>query len=228
MSERAGCARHPADMLDTGIVTTVACGIAGLGAGRLGRCLLRRLRRGVRPPKLWCEVGVALLWTTAAAGNLAGAFPLWWMPVPLLLGWLAMMLTVCDLFAGRLPDALTLTAYPVAAGVLALAACAGRDPEMALRALSGAILFAGSYACVRLLSPTAMGAGDVKLAGSLGAAVGAVSPVAVMVTMVAAAVLTLAAACVARATTVPHGPAMLLPAWLATTFPAAMSVQTAL
>lgn len=218
-------ARNPVRMFETGITVTFLGGIAGLGAGRLGTELLRRLRRGVRPPRLSCEGAVALLWAMVSVRALVGALPLWWVPVPLLLGWLAVVLTACDLLAGRLPDALTLTTYPVAAAVLGLAACGGGGPGMASRALLGAVLFAGLYACVRLVSPSAMGAGDVKLAGSLGAVVGAVSPGAVMLTMAAAAVVTVVAAGMARRATVPHGPAMLLPAWLVATFPSATSWQ---
>ncbi|MDR7303300.1 prepilin peptidase [Haloactinomyces albus] len=212
-------------MFGTGITVAFLGGIAGLGAGRCGTELLRRLRRGVRPPALCCEGGVALLWALVAVRIVAGALPLWWAAVPLLVGWLAVVLTTCDLLAGRLPDALTLSAYPATAAVLGLAACGGGVPGMASRALLGVVLFAGSYACVRLVSPSAMGAGDVKLAGSLGAVAGAVSPGAVLLTMAAAAVVTIAAAGVARRATVPHGPAMLLPAWLVTAFPSATSWQ---
>lgn len=210
-------------MFGTGITAALAGGTAGLGAGWLGARLLHGLRRGVRPPGLSCEAGVAVLWATAAARSLTGGFPLWWLPVPLLLGWLAVVLTACDMLACRLPDALTLSAYPAASAVLGLAAYGGRMPELVPRALLGAVLFAGVYACVRLVSSHAMGAGDVKLAGSLGAAAGAVSLAAVVLSMVAAAILTAGAACAARRAAVPHGPAMLVPAWLVTAFPAAVS-----
>ncbi len=192
-------------------------GSAGFGAGRLGSRLLRGLRRGVRPPRLWCEVAVTLLWAAVAVGETLGATPPWWVPVPLALGWLAVLLSVCDVLARRLPDALTLPAYPGCAALLAFAAC--WRPELVPRALVGAVVFAGCYACVSVVAPGNLGAGDVKLAGSLGALIGAVSPVAVPLVVVVAALLTLAVAAVLRRGVVPHGPSMLLPGWVVTAFP---------
>ncbi|MGP4019992.1 prepilin peptidase [Saccharopolyspora sp. 5N708] len=191
-------------------------GVVGFGAGRLGRLVLCRAWRGVRPPRLCCEVAVGLLWAVVAVRVVCG-MPLWWAGVPLLLGWLAVLLAVCDVLAGRLPDVLTLPAYPVAAVLLAVAAA--HRPGTLIGALGGALLFFGTYLLVRVVSWGAMGPGDVKLAGSLGAAVGAVSLPAVLVVMVAAAAATLVAALLLRRARIPHGPTMLAPAWLATAFP---------
>jgi leader peptidase (prepilin peptidase)/N-methyltransferase len=190
-------------------------GVAGWGAGRLGRGLLGSIRRGVRPPPLCCEIPVAGLWVAVAARS-AGSLPWWWVPVPLLLGWFAVLLALCDLLALRLPDALTLPAYPVAALLLCWAAYWSRAPDLLVGALLGTGLFAGTYAVVRLVFRTAMGPGDVKLAGSLGAVVGAVSVPAVLLCMIVAALLTLVLSLRATEGGVPHGPAMLFPAWLIT------------
>lgn len=189
--------------------------VAGAAAGRLGRVLLCWLRRGVRPPALWCEVSVAVLWGIAAARS-AESLPWWWSPVPMLLGWCAVLLCACDMAALRLPDALTLSAYPAVALTTGWAVYWSRAPDLLVGAATGAMVFAGTYAIVRLVLPGAMGAGDVKLAGSLGAVVGAVSIAAVLMCMVAAAVLTLVQSAVTRRRRVPHGPAMLAPAWLVT------------
>ncbi|MGW5644165.1 prepilin peptidase [Saccharopolyspora sp. NPDC003752] len=197
------------------VLIGIAGGAAGFGAGRLGRLLLCSARRGVRPPRMWCELAVGLLWTVVAVRAATG-MPLWWVAVPLLLGWLAVLLTACDVLASRLPDVLTLPAYPVAAVLLAVAAVP--RPDVLLGGAAGAVVFAGTYLLVRVVSPGAMGPGDVKLAGSLGAVVGAVSLPAVLFVMAAAAALTLVAALWARIGGVPHGPAMLAPAWLVTTF----------
>ena len=201
-------------------VASLAGAAAGFGSGWLGRLALNALSRGVRPPGLWCEGAVAALWSVVAARAAAGSLPVWWMAVPLLVGWLFAALSVCDVLTARLPDALTLPAYPASAAALAAAAYWGHVPELPVRALAGAVLFAASYALIRLLSPSALGAGDVKLAGSLGAATGAVSVWAVLLTMFVAALLTLALASGGRAG-LPHGPLMLAPAWVVTTFPAA-------
>jgi leader peptidase (prepilin peptidase) / N-methyltransferase len=164
---------------------------------------------------LWCEVSVAALWSIAAM-RATGGLPWWWLPVPVLLGWLAVLLSVCDMVALRLPDALTLPAYPAAALLLGWTLYWSRAPDLAVGALAGAVLFAGTYAVARVISPGAMGPGDVKLAGSLGAVVGAVSIAAVLMCMTVAAVLTLLQSAMTRRGRVPHGPAMLAPAWLVT------------
>ncbi|QUH05963.1 prepilin peptidase [Saccharopolyspora erythraea] len=178
--------------------------------------LLRSLRRGVVVPRFACGPAVAVLWSGVAVSAICGWMPPWWVPVPLWLGWLAVLLTACDVIARRLPDALTLTAYPVAAVLLAVA-----DPVLLLGGLTGLVLFAGLYLGVRVLSPASMGPGDVKLAGSLGAVVGAVSVPAVLGCVAVAAALTLVVAARSRGGAVAHGPAMLAPAWLVTALPAA-------
>ncbi|MFR9732234.1 prepilin peptidase [Saccharopolyspora sp. MS10] len=192
------------------VVVALAGGGLGAVAGRAGRRLLASRLVGLPVPGYRCEAGVGLLWAVLAARIASGAVPLNWAPVPLLLGWAGVLLAVADLRAHRLPDALTLPALPLACALVALAGGAG-----ALRAaLLGAVLHAGAYALVRLLAPAALGPGDVKLAAPLGTVVGAVSPSAVLGCLVSAAVLSALHACCARSRAVPHGPAMLLPAWL--------------
>ncbi|QIZ33862.1 A24 family peptidase [Saccharopolyspora sp. ASAGF58] len=197
------------------VLIGIAGGATGFAAGRLGRLALCSMRRGVRPPRMWCEVAVGLLWAVVFVRVVTG-MPLWWAAIPLALGWFAVLLAVCDVLAGRLPDVLTLPAYPVAAVLLTVAALHRSD--VLLGAVAGAVVFAGTYLLVRVVSSGAMGPGDVKLAGSLGAVVGAVSLSAVLFVMAAAAALTLVAALWTRLGGVPHGPAMLAPAWLITAF----------
>ncbi|EQD81533.1 hypothetical protein N599_35610 [Saccharopolyspora erythraea D] len=194
----------------------MVAGTAGAVAGGLGGMLLRSLRRGVVVPRFACGLAVAVLWSVVGLSVSCGWMPPWWVPVPLWLGWLAVLLTACDLIARRLPDVLTLTAYPVAALLLGAA-----DPGLLLGGLTGLVLFAGLYLGVRVLSPASIGPGDVKLAGSLGAVVGAVSVPAVLGCVAVAAGLTLVVAARSRGAAVAHGPAMLLPAWLVAAFPAA-------
>lgn len=125
--------------------------------------------------------------------------------------WLA-ALTVYDLRQRRLPNALTL---PGAAVVLVVAAIAGRGAG----ALAGALALSVGYLAVHLIAPTAMGAGDVKLAIGLGAVTGAFGIDAWVLAAVAAPVLTAlwGAALLGRGaseatgeSTVPHGPSMCL------------------
>ncbi|GAA3360959.1 hypothetical protein GCM10020366_43040 [Saccharopolyspora gregorii] len=199
-------------------LTGAACAAGALGAvaGWAGRALLRSARIGIPVPRWCCEAGTALLWAPVAARTVGGALPVWWAPVPLLLGWAGVLLAVCDLRAHRLPDALTLPAWPLAFAAVAGTASAAGNAVMLVSAFVGAALFAGCYGLVRMLSPPALGPGDLKLSGPLGALIGAVSVPAVLGCVLVSAVLTALHACAVRRSAVPHGPAMLLPAWLVT------------
>lgn len=191
-------------------------GVAGAVAGAGGAMVLRRLPRGVRVPVPVCAVAVAALW--AAVGQRASAgLPAWWWPVPLVLGWAGVLLAGADLIARRLPDALTLPAYPVVIVLLGVAAVGAGNTEALARATAGALLWAGGYAAVRLVAPGALGGGDVKLAGSLGALAAATSWSALLLAVLAANAITAAIAGPARLLgyrDMPHGPAMLAVTWL--------------
>lgn len=199
------------------VATTTA---AGAGAGAAGARLLRRLPRGVRVPAGACAAAVALAWCAVAVR--AGELPLWWLPVPLVLGWAGVLLGAADLLARRLPDALTLPAYPVVTVLLGLAAAGTGDAGLPYRALAGAVLWAGGYAAVRLVAPGALGGGDVKLAGTLGAIAAAVSWPGLLLAVLAATALTTAVSLSALVFggrgEVPHGPAMLASTWLIALF----------
>ncbi|MGH3853257.1 MAG: prepilin peptidase [Pseudonocardiaceae bacterium] len=186
---------------------------SGAIAGAGGAMLLRRIPRGVRVPVPVCAALVAALWVVVGARGL----PVWWWPVPLLLSWAGVLLSSTDLIARRLPDALTLPAYPVVAVLLIIAAFGTSDTGLLARAAAGGLLWAGGYAAVRLVAPGALGGGDVKLAGNLGALTAATSWPGLLLAVLAASVLTAVAAAPARLLgyrDVPHGPAMLAAAWL--------------
>lgn len=199
----------------------VAVATAGAVAGAGGAMVLRRLPRGVPVPVSVCTVAVAALW--AAVGEQAReGLPVWWWPVPLVLGWAGVLLAGADLIARRLPDVLTLAAYPVVAVLLGVAAVGAGTAEALARAGAGALLWAGGYAAVRLVAPDALGGGDVKLAGSLGALAAATSWPGLLLAVLAANVVTAAIAAPARLLgyrDVPHGPAMLAAAWLVVLHP---------
>jgi leader peptidase (prepilin peptidase)/N-methyltransferase len=199
------------------VAAVVLFGVLGLLAGAAGRVVAARLRRGAscRPP--WCELAAGGLSGVVGWRACAGHLPWWWVPVPLTLGWLAVPLAMVDLARRRLPDALTLSAYPVLGAALAVGAV--HDPAFGLRALVGAALWFGAHALVRAVSPSAMGAGDVKLAGSLGAVLGALGWSAVVFAAILAAVGTLSLAVARRTSTAPHGPGLLAATWLVAAFP---------
>jgi len=183
--------------------------------------MLRRIPRGVRVPVPVCAVAVAALWAVVDERALGG-LPAWWWPVPLVLGWAGVLLSGADLIARRLPDVLTLPAYPVVAVLLGAAAVGAGDARPLARAAAGALLWTGGYAAVRLIAPGALGGGDVKLAGSLGALTAATSWPGLVLAVLAASVMTAAAAAPARILgyrDVPHGPAMLAAAWLVVLHP---------
>jgi leader peptidase (prepilin peptidase)/N-methyltransferase len=80
----------------------------------------------------------------------------------------AVPLAFIDAAVCRLPDRLTVPAYAgTAALLLAAAGVSGHWPSL-LRAALGGLALAGFYLALLLISPSAMGLGDVKLAASLG------------------------------------------------------------
>lgn len=178
--------------------------------------MLRRLPRGVPVPVPVCTVAVAVLWA-AVSERASKGLPVWWWPVLLILSWAGVLLAAADLTARRLPDALTLPAYPVVALLLGAAAVGAGNTDALARATAGALLWAGGYAAVRMVAPAALGGGDVKLAGSLGALAAASSWSGLLLAVLAANVITVAIAGPARLLgyrDIPHGPAMLAAVWL--------------
>jgi len=135
---------------------------------------------------------------------------------------LSVVLTVIDLRTHRLPDRLVLPAYPAAAILLALAAFLRADPARLLSVAGGAIVLFAFYLLLRMLRPGAMGGGDVKLAGLIGAFLGYLGWDAVLGGAIAGFVfggLVAAALLLARraraANRLAFGPWMLLGAWAA-------------
>jgi leader peptidase (prepilin peptidase)/N-methyltransferase len=126
--------------------------------------------------------------------------------------WLA-ALSIYDIREGRLPNWLT---TPGAAVILGIAAGHGR----ATPAILGAVALFVVYALVHLVSPAAMGAGDVKLAIGIGALTGTFGSDVWVLAAIGAPLLTAGCAVVAvlrrSSNTVPHGPSMCLAAVTAT------------
>ncbi|OZM73135.1 prepilin peptidase [Amycolatopsis antarctica] len=201
--------------------------VAGATAGLLGA---RLLRTGVHPavvPAWPCACVTAFLWAVTGLRWQAGALPGWWLPTALGVAFMAVPLVAADLRHRRLPDVLTLGAWPLFTMGLAIAAWCGPGSPLAVRALTGALLFGGVHAAVRAVSPGSLGAGDVKLAFALGAVLGALGWTALVLAAVLAAIVTVlfaAAGALRRSDSwrsgVPHGPGMLAAAWLLTVFQA--------
>ncbi|HEY7429750.1 MAG TPA: prepilin peptidase [Streptosporangiaceae bacterium] len=88
------------------------------------------------------------------------------------LGALGVALAAIDLAVQRLPDRLTLPAYPILIALLGVAAAVQDDPGALVRALLGGLMLAAGYLVLALLRPGQLGGGDIKLAGLAGLALG--------------------------------------------------------
>ncbi|WP_030470062.1 prepilin peptidase [Lentzea aerocolonigenes] len=117
--------------------------------------------------------GATEIASAAVLGTIAGTVG----PRPELIAfaWLAVLciaLATIDLIVYRLPDQLTLPAYPVIAALLAGAALLNSEPDRFLRAVLAGIALAAGYLVLALIRPGDLGLGDVKLAGPLGMVLG--------------------------------------------------------
>ncbi|WP_236808773.1 prepilin peptidase [Amycolatopsis albispora] len=145
--------------------------------------------------------------------------------MPLAVVGVAVPLFVVDLRERRLPDALTLPAYLLFAGALGFAAVE-RGAGLLWAALLGALVFGGLHAVIHRVIPHALGAGDVKLTGSLGLVLGATGWTAMVLAVFASALVTAVLGLLARIRGsptwddgVPHGPGLLTATALVTLFP---------
>ena len=129
----------------------------------------------------------------------------------IVVAWLT-ALSVYDVVQRRLPNWLTL---PGAVVILAVAALHGRGVPAAL----GAVALFALYAVVHLVTPTAMGAGDVKLAIGIGALTASFGRDVWILAALGAPLLSavLAGVVLVRRSgqPVPHGPSMCVAALIA-------------
>ncbi|WP_425578007.1 prepilin peptidase [Streptomyces glaucus] len=148
--------------------------ITGAFAGWLGRARCPHTGTAPRPcgPYGPGTPAVATLTALICAALAAAAGPrpetaVWLLATPA-----AVLLALVDRRVHRLPDVLTL---PLAAALAVLLALASALPAAAgswPRSLLGGLALAGGYFLLFLVNPSGMGFGDVKLALSLGLALG--------------------------------------------------------
>jgi leader peptidase (prepilin peptidase)/N-methyltransferase len=130
-----------------------------------GRCAACGARISVRYPLV--EAGTALVFVvlTARLQTLGreAAIPafLWFAAVGIALG-------LIDLATRRLPNRLVLPSYPVLALLLGAAAWWEADAWAFVRALIGGASLYAMFFAMAVISPAAMGFGDVKLSGLVG------------------------------------------------------------
>lgn len=176
-----------------------------------GRCRDCRSPISVRYPLV--ESGTAVVF--AAVGLRFGAG--WDLPAFLYLGAIGVALALIDLDTRRLPNAIVLPSYLVAAVLLAGAALAAGEWEPLPRAAAGGAALWAFYFLMALVYPAGMGFGDVKLAGVLGIYLGWVGWGALAIGAFAAFLLgglfsigLLVARRATRKSAVPFGPWMIL------------------
>jgi leader peptidase (prepilin peptidase)/N-methyltransferase len=144
--------------------------------------------------------------------GLSPVLPAFW-----LLAALAVVLAVIDLRHRRLPDPLTLPAYPAAAALLGAGALAvpggARHFLSALAGMAAAWLF---FLLLALVYPAGLGWGDVKLSGVIGLYLGWLGAAALLAGLLGAFVLAavaglglMAAGKATRKSHIPFGPFML-------------------
>lgn len=114
-------------------------------------------------PVVTALVCAALAWSTGTRPELA---------VWLVLAPIGVLLASVDHRVHRLPDGLTLPAAGAAAVLLGLAALLPEHAGSWLSALLGGLVLGAFYFLLFLINPSGMGFGDVKLALSLGVALG--------------------------------------------------------
>lgn len=88
------------------------------------------------------------------------------------LGALGIGLAAIDIKVQRLPDRITLPAYPVLLALLGAAAFAGHGAWPLARAVLGCLALGGAYLLLALIRPGGIGGGDIKFAGLAGLALG--------------------------------------------------------
>jgi leader peptidase (prepilin peptidase)/N-methyltransferase len=134
-----------------------------------GRCRACRAPIPLRYPLV--ELAMGLLWF-AVALRLTGQGLGWAVPAYLALAFVCLVLAVIDADTRLLPNRITYPAFPVVAGLLLVASLGLGDLGRLGRGLLAATAVGGFFLVLALASPRGMGLGDVKLAPTLGLALG--------------------------------------------------------
>jgi leader peptidase (prepilin peptidase) / N-methyltransferase len=151
-----------------------------------GRCRSCRAPISVRYPLV--ELAMALLWFAVALRLAeAGLGPA--IPAYLALAFVCLILAVIDATTRLLPNRITYPAFPAVAVLLLLASLGVGDLGRLVRGLLAAVAVGALFLGLALVSPRGMGLGDVKLAPTLGLALGWLSWPAVAVGLFSAFLL---------------------------------------
>ena len=119
----------------------------------------------------------------------------------------------------RVPTALvSATLLPVVFAVAVAVLSDGGPGDRLVAVTLGACVMALPLLLIHLLSPTAMGFGDVRLAAVLGGAVGLIAPALVLAALAVAAALTLVLSICTQRAAVPFAPGLVAGACAALAF----------
>ena len=133
----------------------------------------------------------------------------WWLEagvaLALAFAWLA---AATDAETGRIPDRLVLLASVPTVAVMCLSVLSGH-PDAVVRVVVGLIAFAAPLLVVHVVSPSALGFGDVKLAAALGAAIGLVDPRSAVLALCVASAATALVALARRRSAMAFGPGLV-------------------
>jgi leader peptidase (prepilin peptidase) / N-methyltransferase len=177
---------------------------------RAGRCRTCGAAVPMRSPLVELTMGV--LWFLVALRLVADGLG-WAVPAYLVLVFVCLVLTVIDVTSRLLPNRITYPAFPVVAVWLLLASVGLHDLARFGRALAAAAAVGVVFLLLALIAPSSLGMGDVKLAPTLGLALGWLSWGAVAVGMFSAflfggiaAVTAVLVLRLSRKTRLPFGP----------------------
>jgi leader peptidase (prepilin peptidase)/N-methyltransferase len=137
--------------------------------------LLRGRCRGcgvpISPRYPLVELAMGVLWFLVPL-RLVGAGLGWAVPAYLALAFVCVVLAVIDASTRLLPNRITYPAFPLVLGLLVVASVGLGDLGRLARGLLAALAVGGFFLALALISPRGMGLGDVKLAPTLGLALG--------------------------------------------------------
>ncbi|RNB51076.1 prepilin peptidase [Agromyces tardus] len=171
------------------------------------------LRMQQRTVRLW-----SASCTAVAFGALAWRFGSdWVLPALLVFAAASVVLSIVDLAEKRLPNAVIVPAL-IAVGVLLVVAAAATGEWMSLLwAFGGGVTMFAVYFLLALISPSAMGMGDVKLAALVGLVLGwfglATWLIGLLGAFVVGGIIAIIALALRRVTlrgSIPFGPSMLV------------------
>ena len=134
-----------------------------------GRCRACRAPIPVRYPLV--ELAMGVLWFLLTYRLVAVGLG-WAVPAYLALAFICVVLAVIDASTRLLPNRITYPAFPVMLGLLLLASIGLGDLGRLVRGLLAAVVVGAFFLALALISPRGMGLGDVKLAPTLGLALG--------------------------------------------------------